>query len=190
MARTEPDALLSLQRYFGLVLPDPWDVRTDLEPGLAPERPWALVTRNATVTSGPPGSLLVTMAATVHAYLPRAESAAAARDAELAMREVLWQSVEWGVPPARHRRLPLWDFDPPAPRRVLDDDGRPVPFRAHCDFLRVDSDPQINSVPDADDPLLVMVALDLRCTFRRGQPVPSGQMILQRIGAGPALPEG
>jgi hypothetical protein len=120
--RTELDADLSMQRYMGLVLPPPWDVRRE------------------------------------------------------ELRQTLWQAVEGGVGPARPRRLPLWDFDPetvPA--------GEAAPFRSERDFLRVDTDPSISSVRDGDDPRVLMVALDVRCTFRRRGPVPSGETTLRTI---------
>jgi hypothetical protein len=40
-----------------------------------------------------------------------------------------------------------------------------------------------STVRDEDNPALVMVAVDLRCTFARGRPLPFDQMFLQRISA-------
>lgn len=178
--RTEPDALLSLQRYFGQVLDEPWNVRTSLDVGPPPERPYVVISRNTLLSEGPPHSLLVVLPVTVHAYPEVVETMAAAEAAELELRNLLWEAVEYGHPDtdARHRRLPLWNYDPdtvPA--------GQEAPFRAHCDYLRVAADPAINTVREDADPRVMAVMLDLRCTFRRGQRVPSGQTILQRIGA-------
>lgn len=277
--REELDALKSLQRYFGQVLEAPWDVRTILEQGDPPERPYALVTRNGPLlSSGPRDSLLVTAAVTVHAYPAIAETMKDSEALELELRELLWTAVEYGHPgtPARHRRLPLWDYagrnarqrfrilratggtyalrvrgqaaltapiahdadgaavlaaieatpdvEPgevelerrapghfdvvhvggqgamPQPELEVDGadllpagvagvetrtilEGAAAPVRGPSDFLRVAADPQVNTRRDDDEPRRMMVALDLRCTFRRGQPVPSGQTILQRIGA-------
>lgn len=61
-------------------------------------------------------------------------------------------------------------------------DGAPAPWRTPHDFLRVESFGQ-TTVRDADNPALVMVAVDLRCTFARGLPLPFDQMLLQRISA-------
>jgi hypothetical protein len=175
--RTELDADLSMQRYMGLVLPPPWDVRRELEAGMVAERPYALITRNGpTLSSGPIGALLLSLAFTVHLYPAAPETREAARDLDMELRQTLWQAVEGGVGPARPRRLPLWDFDPetvPA--------GEAAPFRSERDFLRVDTDPSISSVRDGDDPRVLMVALDVRCTFRRRGPVPSGETTLRTI---------
>lgn len=174
--RTEPDALLSLQRYFGQVLEEPWNVRTSLDVGPEPERPYVVISRNALLSSGAPSSLLVTLPVTVHCYPAVEESMAAAEAAELELRNLLWEAVEYGHPgtDARHRRLPLWNYDEetvPA--------GQEAPFRAHCDYLRVAADPSINTVREDADPRVMTVAVDLRCTFRRGEPVPSGQGIFR-----------
>lgn len=180
--RAETDGLLSIQRYFGQVL-DAYDVRTELELGQDPERPFALVTLNTT-THGL-AQRQRTLVVTVHAFPAPADTMKASRAEELALREVLLRAVEFGHPgtPARPGRLPLWDFDPPpGPRRLLDVDGNVIPYRADRGyFLRLDADPQVNTRREEGDPRWLMVALDLRCTLARGHDVPSGQTILQTI---------
>lgn len=175
--RTPLDAAKSVQRYFGLVLPPPWDVRRTLEAGMEVERPFALVTRNGPVlSSGPINAVEVSLAFTVHAYPPVPDLRQDADDLGLELSHLLWQAVEGGVGPGRPRRLPLWDFDPatvPA--------GQAAPFRSTRDFLRVAADPQINVIADTDDPRALTVALDVRCTFRRRGPVPSAQTPVRSI---------
>lgn len=171
------DGHMSLQRYMALLLPAPWDVRRSVEAGSPPERPFAVVSRNGPVlSSGGREVFTVTMPFTVSCYPPSLELRQESDDQALELAEALMASVEVGVAPARHRRLPLWDFDAatvPA--------GEAVPFRSGRDFMRVDADPQVNLIRDPDDPRLVTVALDVRCTFARSQPVPSGQTTLQSV---------
>jgi hypothetical protein len=181
--RAETDGLLSLQRYFGMVLPVTYDVRTALEVGQEPERPYALITLNATTLNRVARQR--TMVVTVHVFPAPADTMAASKTDELELRELLLYAVEFGHPGtgARPERLPLWDFDPPpGPRRLLDANGNVQPFRVSRGyFLRVDADPTVSSRREVEDPRWLMVALDLRCTLPRGHDVPSGQTILQSI---------
>jgi hypothetical protein len=273
--RRELDALRSLQRYVGMALPAPWDVRIALEAGPMPQRPYALVTANAAASSSGRRDVYdLTLPYTVHLYPAPAETRAASIEQELELREVLLNLVEVGIDPGTHRRLPLWSYLPreaiqrikvtagggtwrtrqpgatledlPGPwtdeiaynatagdvqaaleaaglavaviRRgsrlhdvhfltvgvdepLLEGDGslllassasRPAalevehvlhgaeaPWRSDRDFMRLDADPQLNTVRDAADPRMMMVALDLRCTFGRSQPIPSDSTLLQ-----------
>jgi hypothetical protein len=68
----------------------------------------------------------------------------------------------------------------PSLRVVLE--GAPAPWRSERDFMRVESFGQ-TTIRDEDNPALVMVAVDLRCTFARGRALPFDQMLLQRISA-------
>lgn len=271
--RTEADALLSLQRYFADVLPEPWDVRVKVEAGREPDRPYALVEQNGpSSTTGAPVTQDVTAAYSVNLYLPTVEGELrkTAELRALQWREVVWQAVKWGPDPRRPTtdRIPLfsftprlevqrlsftratggwllvgyggawtppiaWDADLPAvqsafdaldrdafavERRAsrifdvhfggdlagqpvdlleVDDDalesiaaptvGRrlsaaPAPWRSDRDYLRVESF-SMTTVQDEDAPALLMVAVELRCAFARGLPVPFGQMLLQRLNA-------
>lgn len=58
--------------------------------------------------------------------------------------------------------------------------GAPAPWRSDRDWMRVTSFGQ-TTVRDSDDPKVVMVAVDLRCTFTRGLPIPWAQMLLQSV---------
>lgn len=268
--RTEGDAIRSLQRWAASFLPEPWDVRLTVEAGVEPERPYALVEQNGNATATGSKNLQdVTVAYTVNLYVPEAQSRAAADDAALALREVVYQAVKWGAD-RRHPtpdRIPLFAYEPrnevqrvtvrgatdgswrlqhdgvwtgAIPHDAQADDlqaaldetiedgvlvvargagvfdivfigelagvdvdplvlgadllvgtdgdvrvmleGTPAPWRTPHDFLRVESFGQ-TTVRDPDNPALVMVAVDLRCTFARGLPVPFDQMTLQAISA-------
>lgn len=61
-------------------------------------------------------------------------------------------------------------------------EGAPAPWRSPHDYLRVDSFAQ-TTIRDPEDPKLVQVAVDLRCAFTRGVPLPSDHMLLQRVTA-------
>jgi hypothetical protein len=61
-------------------------------------------------------------------------------------------------------------------------EGAAAPWRGPSDYLRVDSFGQ-TTLRDPDDPKLVQVAVDLRCAFTRGTPLPSDHMLLQRVTA-------
>ena len=179
--RAETDALLSVQRYFGQVLAS-YDTRLAFEVGQEPERPFALVTLNATTHAH--AQRTRTLVLTVHAHPVLAETMRQSKLDELALRERLLEAVEFGHPgtPGRPGRLPLWDFNPPAPRRLLDASGEVIPFRAERGyFLRADAAPSVASRREEADPRFLMVALDLRCTLPRGHDVPSGQTLLLRI---------
>lgn len=290
--RSERDALLSLQRFVAGVLPEPWDVRTVVEAGPAPDRPYALVEYVASAeTSGAPAVQQLAVAFTVNLFLPAAPTRKVALDTAMALRETMWQAVKWG-PDARRPttdRLPLFCYDPRVEvhrfkvagasggtftigladdpddvdhvvqtaaleptaiaadvaaaiaAALLADDaitdaadvvgydrgsglwdihytgalagtrpavpsvdgsglaaallglapvasatvalqGAPAPWRAPSDYMNVDDFSQ-NTVPDPDDPTLVMVAVNLRLTFARGLPLPLERRILQRISA-------
>lgn len=113
--RTELDALLSTQRFAAGVLPVPWDVRTDLESGDPPERPFALVElAGPAETSGAPVTQDLIIPVVVNLYPVAAASREAATDMALSLRELMWQAVKWG-PDARRPttdRIPLFAYDP------------------------------------------------------------------------------
>lgn len=263
--RSELDAILSTQRFVAGVLPEPWDVRTDLETGEPPVRPFAMVElAGSAETSGAPVTQDVIVPMVVNLFPVRGASREAATDAALALREQMWQAVKWGPDPRRPTtdRIPLFDYSPrleqhrfsvpagsgpfritvaghqtapitlPAtaaevalevsvaidaePEDVIGQDrgtglwdvfyagdlagvrvgdptitigtaktllqGAPAPWRSPSDYMRVQSFSQ-NTVRDDADPMLVMIAVDLRLTFARGLPLPLDLRVLQAITA-------
>lgn len=113
--RREFDALLSAQRFIAAALPEPWDVRTDLETGEPPERPFALVELvGPGLTTGGPAMQDRTLPLVASLYLAKADTRAAATDAALEVREAMWQAVRWGSDPARPTtdRIPLYSYVP------------------------------------------------------------------------------
>jgi len=117
--RTERDGLLSLQRFFGGLLPEPWDVRTDLEAGAPPERPFALVElAGAGETSGAPVTQDLVIPMTANLYLERGDTREAATAAALELREQVWAAVKWGpdLRRATTDRIPLYAYEPRAER--------------------------------------------------------------------------
>lgn len=271
MARRELDALLSLQKFVAGVLDEPWDVRRDVETGREPVRPYVLVEQNGPASAdGSKNLQTLTVAYTINAYLPSADSRSAAEDAAMGVREQMFAAVKWGADLSNPTpdRIPLYCYlDRPTVQRVsvrgatagtwalagvgeastgaiafdADDTGvqaaldaaapgqaiaerratgifdihlvgdlsgsdvplmtldathlvggardvalvlrgAPAPWRNRPDFIRVESFGQ-TTIKDPDDPALMQVAVDLRCTFARGLPLPFGQMLLQRICA-------
>lgn len=262
--RSEVDAILSTQRFFAsAVLPEPWDVRTDLEAGEPPERPFALIEQaGGAETTGAPATQDLLLPVTVNLYPAKAATREAATDTALALREQVWQAVKWGPDPHRPTtdRIPLYCYDPrvevhrfsipagsdPFTVTVAGETTSPVdpaataaeladaiaealaaedgditgqdrgtglwdiryggalagerigaptisegtartmlegavaPWRGPSDYMRVDSFSQ-NTIRDASDPTIVMVAVDLRLTFGRGLPLPLDQRIVQRV---------
>ena len=117
--RSERDALLSLQRLFASVLAEPWDIRTDLEAGEPPERPFALIElAGAGETSGAPAAQELIVPLTANLYLERQETREAATEAALELRERVWAAVKWGPDPRRPTtdRIPLYAYEPRAER--------------------------------------------------------------------------
>lgn len=182
--RTETDAILSMQRFFAGILDAPWEVVLVVEGGSDPERPYATVELLDSIpTEGAPAMQQVTCPFSVNLYPPpfgnRREAQQGARD----LREQVWQAVKWG-PGAFLRsqrpttdRIPLLDYDAetvPA--------GQDAPFHRSSDYMRVESFAMRTHNED-ETPREVQIAVDLRCTFVRGLPVPSGQRQLQRIVA-------
>lgn len=113
--RRELDALLSVQRFIAAALPEPWDVRTDLETGEPPERPFALIELvGPGLTSGGPAAQDRTLPLVANLYLAKAATRSAATDAALDVRETIWQAVKWGPEPARPTtdRIPLYSYEP------------------------------------------------------------------------------
>jgi hypothetical protein len=93
--RTEREALLSLQRFVAGVLPEPWDVRTDLETGDPPQRPFALIEQaGGAETTGGPATQDIIIPFTANLYLARQDTREAATDAALDVRELVWQAVK------------------------------------------------------------------------------------------------
>jgi hypothetical protein len=120
--RTELDALLSVQRWAGSFLPEPWDVRRVLESGEEPARPYALIEYLGSAdTAGAPAMQDVTVAFTLNLYLPEAESRQAADDVALALRETVWLAAKIGPNVRRPTTdlIPLFSYEPrPAVQRV------------------------------------------------------------------------
>ena len=113
--RTEAEAIWSLQRFFGSVLPEPWDVRTDLEAGDPPERPFALIEQaGQAMTTGAPVNQDLMIPVTVNLFLPGQATREAATDAAFALREQVWQMIKWGPDPRRPTtdRIPLYCYTP------------------------------------------------------------------------------
>lgn len=113
--RTEADALLSVQRFFAGVFAAPWEVRTDLETGDPPQRPFILIElAGPGETTGAPVTQDIVLPIVANFYLAAASSREAATDASLAVREQVWQAVKWGPDPTRPTtdRLPLYCYDP------------------------------------------------------------------------------
>lgn len=112
--RSERDALLSLQRFVACVLPEPWDIRTALETGQVPDRPFALVEASPAVTSGAPVTQDIAIPFTVNLYLPAVATRGDATDAALDVRETMWQAVKWGPDADRPTtdRIPLFAYEP------------------------------------------------------------------------------
>jgi len=113
--RRELDAILSLQRFFAGVLPEPWDVRTELEAGEAPERPFALIEQAGDAqTTGAPPMQEIAVPMTANLYLAAAETREAATTAALELREEVWKAVKWGFDPRRPTtdRIPLYAYEP------------------------------------------------------------------------------
>lgn len=113
--RRERDALLSLQLFFAGLLPEPWDVRTSLEAGEAPERPFALIElAGPGDTTG--GGRLMDRALVVSAGLfpVGQDTREAALDAALDLRETVWQAVKWGPDPKRPTTdlIALYAYEP------------------------------------------------------------------------------
>lgn len=112
--RSELDAIWSLQRFFAQILPEPWNITTDLEVGVEPVRPFALIEPGEASTDGPPVAQDVTLPVTVNLYMAQSDTREAATDAALALREQVWQAVKWG-PDARNPttdRIPLYAYEP------------------------------------------------------------------------------
>jgi hypothetical protein len=176
--RTETDATLSLQRFFAGILAEPWEVVLVVEGGTDPERPYATVELLDSVpTEGPPAMQQVTLPFVTNLYPAIFDSRKAAQQGARDLRELVWQAVKWG-PDARRPttdRIPLFDYDPetvPA--------GQAPPYRNYCDYMRVESFAMRTHNEDAT-PREVQVVVDLRLTFIRGLPVPSGQRPFQRL---------
>lgn len=72
--------------------------------------------------------------------------------------------------------------EPVSPGVTVVLNGAPAPWRSPSDFLRVVDFAQ-TTIVDPDSPTLVMVAVDLRCTFARTLPLPFDHMKLQRVSA-------
>lgn len=113
--RSELDAILSTQRFFAGVLPEPWDIRTDLEAGEPPERPFVLIEQaGGAETSGAPATQDILLPVTANLFLPGQKTREAATDVALAVRDTVWQAVKWG-PDARRPttdRIPLYCYEP------------------------------------------------------------------------------
>jgi hypothetical protein len=112
--RSERDAILSVQRFMAGVLPEPWDIRTTLETGDPPVRPFALIEQiGPAATAGAPVTQDITLPITVSLYLPALPTREAAEDAARALRETVWAAVKWGPDPRRPTtdRIPLWCYD-------------------------------------------------------------------------------
>lgn len=111
--REPRDAILSLQRFFAEVLPEPWEVLRVVD-GPAPERPYAVLEwADDEATTATPGGQEVSLPVTVAMYLPDAPDRKAAEDAALELRREVWQAVKWGQPPWRRLttdRIPLFDY--------------------------------------------------------------------------------
>lgn len=113
--RREADAILSLQRFIGAILREPWDIRTELEPGEPPDRPFALIEQAGSAeTTGAPNAQQVTVPMVANLYLERHDSRQEATDAALALRELVWQAVKWGPDPRRPTtdRIALYAYTP------------------------------------------------------------------------------
>jgi hypothetical protein len=130
--RSERDAILSLQRFLAGVLPEPWDVRTELEAGDPPERPFALVEQAGNAEgSGAPVTQDLILPLTANLYLAKQPTREKATDLALDLREQLWQAVKWGPDPHRPTtdRIPLFCYDPRLERHRLHvPNGGPVTF--------------------------------------------------------------
>lgn len=113
--RSEGDAFLSVQRFFAGLLPEPWDVRVDVEAGGSPDRPFALVElAGSSETSGAPVAQDLIVPIVANLFLPHAGSRGEATNAALALREEVWQAVKWGPDPRNPTtdRIPLYCYDP------------------------------------------------------------------------------
>jgi hypothetical protein len=86
------------------------------------------------------------------------------------------------------KNVPLLTLDaaslvsPKPPTVTLMLQGAPAPWRSPSDFMRVLSFGQ-HTIRDPDEPVLMQVAVDLRCAFARTLPLPFDQMLLQRLYA-------
>lgn len=115
--RREVDALLSVQRFFAGILPEPWDVRTQLEAGEPPRRPYALIEfAGPGLSTGGPAAQDRTVPITANLYLEHtaALSREDAANAALIVREDVWQAVKWGPDEIRPTtdRIPLYSYLP------------------------------------------------------------------------------
>lgn len=113
--RRETDAILSLQRFFAGVLPEPWDIRTELEAGEAPERPFAMIEQAGNAeTTGAPAGQEIAVPMTANLYLVKGTSREAATEAALELRERVWSAVKWGPDLRRVTtdRIPLYSYEP------------------------------------------------------------------------------
>lgn len=118
--RTPTDVLLSLQRAVARVLPEPWQVLTELE-NEVPVRPYAMVGFDGEPeTDGLLDHPEQIVPATIYAYTsPKANGtelsrAQAARYAE-AIADAIWQALATGEQdddgPGRPMLLPIFDYD-------------------------------------------------------------------------------
>jgi hypothetical protein len=186
--RTETDAILSVQRFFAGVLAEPWEVVLVVEGGEDPVRPYATVEALENITTeGPPAMQQITMPVVANLYPEPFETRKAAQQGARDLRELVWQAVKWGpgahLPSQRPTtdRIPLYDYDPETVPV-----GQDVPFHRRSDYMRVESFAQRTHNEDAT-PREVQVVVDLRLTFIRGLPLPSGQRQLQRIVTSPEI---
>lgn len=110
--KREEDAVRSVRRWLAGLLPEPWNIVGRLEPGRAPDRPFALV-EQLTAPSSRGGRIQdITLPVTVMLYPEPGRTRAAADAQSLELRETLWRAVRWGQDPRRHTLdlLPMWSF--------------------------------------------------------------------------------
>lgn len=110
--RREEDAIRSVRKWLAGLLSELWNIVGALEAGKVPDRPFALVEQLTAPTSTGGRVQDVTLPVTVMLYPVAGATRAAADQASLDLREMLWRDVKWGPDPRRHTLdlLPLWSF--------------------------------------------------------------------------------
>lgn len=156
--RTELDALLSVKRYFALVLG--WEVRLWSDPGTY-RPPMAKVAKSGPSASSRRGRGIAdyTMPVQVFMFPDVAIDVSTGWTESLRISEMVFQAIDVGIGEGWPRRIPLYDYAGLT-------DGQGSNARSYSDFLRVD-DLSMNTVPDSDVPEAMIVVADMRVAWSR-----------------------
>lgn len=182
--RTTVDALLSMKRYTAMALGSDWEVRLWADVGEF-RFPGALVLRvGDALTSGPKHWSDITQAFAIHCYPVMLATVEAALLQAHGVEETLVQAFDiTGVGEGHKRRVPLYDWD------GLDPAAQDSDTRYPHDYLRI-VDFSTGLIPDAEEPRNIRVVADLRATWRRTGPLPTGALLEELRVSGTPLAGG